>query len=177
MSSNVSASTATPSSNLRLSSLDQFRGYTMLGMMLVNFLGSYAVCPRILKHTHDYCSYADTIMPGFLFAAGFAMRLSLGRRFDAGKKMPWGRAVRRILGLAVVAIVWYTFCDFTGIANRFKTQPTAFVLYSLFKGDYFQTLLHIAATSLWILPVITTSWKTRVGYAIASGILHFLVSW
>ena len=58
----------------RLQSLDQFRGYTVAGMWLVNFVGGYAAMPQILKHTHDYCSYADTIMPHFLFAAGFALR-------------------------------------------------------------------------------------------------------
>ncbi|MES2793492.1 MAG: hypothetical protein V4719_28020, partial [Planctomycetota bacterium] len=52
----------------RLVSLDQFRGYTVAGMFLVNFFGSFDVCPRVLRHTHDYVSYADTIMPQFLFA-------------------------------------------------------------------------------------------------------------
>ena len=165
----------TPS--LRLTSLDQFRGYTMLGMLLVNFIGGYAVCPRILKHTHDYCSYADTIMPQFLFAAGFAMRLSLGRRLEMGGKMPWGRAIRRILGLALVAIVWYSFCDLTSTIEKFKTQPTGKVFHLLFKRELFATLLHIAVTSLWILPVITSSWKVRLWYAVASSVLHIVISW
>ena len=87
------AATQTTTSS-RLTSLDQFRGYTMLGMLLVNFLGSYAICPRILRHTHDYCSYADTIMPQFLFAAGFAMRLSLGRRIEKDGRMPRRRPIQ-----------------------------------------------------------------------------------
>ena len=149
----------------------------MFGMLLVNFLGSYSICPRILRHTNDYCSYADTIMPQFLFAAGFAMRLSLGRRLDSGGKMPWGRAIRRILGLALIAIVWYTICDFTSIVGKFQKSPALQVLGALFKRDYFQTLLHIAATSLWILPVVTTSWRVRVAYAIVSGLLHCGISW
>ena len=168
---------AVPAASNRLTSLDQFRGYTMFGMLLVNFLGGYYVCPRILKHTHDYCSYADTIMPHFLFAAGFAMRLSLGRRIEAGGKMPWGRAIRRILGLALVAIVWYSYGDLRGTIEKFKTLPLDKVLYILFKRELFATLLHIAVTSLWILPVITSSWKVRVVYAVASGLLHILVSW
>lgn len=166
-----------PSTSVRLTSLDQFRGYTMFGMLLVNFLGGYAICPRILKHTHDYCSYADTIMPQFLFAAGFAMRLSLGKRREAGGTMPWGRALRRIFGLALVAILWYTIGDWSKIVGKFKSQPMEDVLLHLFKREYFQTLLHIAATSLWILPVVTASWKLRTGYAIFSGILHVLISW
>lgn len=161
----------------RLTSLDQFRGYTMLGMLLVNFLGGYAVCPQILKHSHDYCSYADTIMPQFLFAAGFALRLSLGRRLEAGGKMPWGRAIRRILGLTLVAVVWYSFCDLRGIIDKFNSQELAGVLYSLVKRGWFQTLMHIAVTSLWILPVIAASVRVRIVYAVASGALHIVLSW
>jgi predicted acyltransferase len=167
---------AAPPASVRLTSLDQFRGYTMFGMLLVNFLGQSAICPRILKHTHDYCSYADTIMPQFLFAAGFAMRLSLGKRMAAGGKMPWGRALRRIGGLAIVAIAWYTFCDFNDIVKKIRVQPFGQVLQILFKRELFQTLLHIAATSLWILPVMTSSARVRIMYALFSGILHLVVS-
>ena len=161
----------------RLTSLDQFRGYTMFGMLLVNFLGGYAVCPKILKHSHDYCSYADTIMPQFLFAAGFAMRLSLGRRMEAGGHMPWGRAVRRILGLALVAIAWYSFCDLHGVIERFSKEDTVKVLLGLAKRGWFQTLMHIAVTSLWILPVIVAPARVRVAYAILSAGLHIGLSW
>lgn len=92
----------------RLASLDQFRGYTVVGMLLVNYFGNYKVCPQVLKHTHDYCSYADTIMPQFLFAVGFALRLSFGRRmqnqfsFDA-----YSRMIRRLLGLVLISLVVY----------------------------------------------------------------------
>ena len=161
----------------RLTSLDQFRGYTMLGMLLVNYLGGYRVCPQILKHTHDYCSYADTIMPQFVFAAGFAMRLSLGKRLAVGGFAPWGRAIRRILGLALVAILWYGYADYKGVIEKFNSMPVGEALYVLFKRPLFQTLLHIAATSLWILPVIAMSWKVRLWYAIASGIFHVIISY
>ena len=107
---------STVSPKVRLTSLDQFRGYTMFGMLLVNFLGGYAVCPRILKHTHDYCSYADTIMPQFLFAAGFAMRLSLGKRLEArwsrlsGTRLVTGRGSSKILtrGLSVTCSISFS---------------------------------------------------------------------
>ncbi|HEY0984345.1 hypothetical protein [Schlesneria sp.] len=169
------SSVASP--KVRLTSLDQFRGYTMFGMLLVNFLGGYAMCPRILKHTHDYCSYADTIMPQFLFAAGFAMRLSLGKRMESGGKMPWGRAIRRIVGLGLVAILWYSYCDLDGIIKDYQSKPLGDVLFQLFKRRWFQTLMHIAVTSLWILPVVTSHWKIRVGYMFFSVILHFCLSW
>ena len=173
----MSSATIAPAKPARLTSLDQFRGYTMFGMLLVNFLGGYKVCPYILRHHHDYCSYADTIMPQFLFAAGFAMRLSLGRRLEAGGIMPWGRAIRRVLGLALVAILWYGFCDYPNIFRQFREQPTSSVLYLLFKRNLYQTLMHIAVTGLWILPVITRSWRIRLSYMVASGLLHVVISW
>jgi hypothetical protein len=60
----------------RIVSMDQFRGYTVAGMCLVNFLGGYAAIHPVLKHNNNYFSYADSIMPGFLFACGFSYRLS-----------------------------------------------------------------------------------------------------
>ena len=155
----------------------------MLGMLLVNLIGGYKLaCPYILRHHHDYCSYADTIMPHFLFAAGFAMRLSLGRRLETGGKMPWIRAIRRVLGLALVAILWYGFCSLKGVIAGFHEAMAEGgffypFLYRLFKRELYQTLLHIAVTSLWILPVITSSWKVRVWYAIGSGALHVILSY
>ncbi|MEJ7594067.1 MAG: heparan-alpha-glucosaminide N-acetyltransferase domain-containing protein [Planctomycetaceae bacterium] len=171
----MSATQADKSS--RLASLDQYRGYTMLGMLLVNFLGNYSVCPRILRHTHDYCSYADTIMPQFMFAAGFAMRLSLGRRLQKDGRMPWGRVIRRILGLAGVAIAWYTICDLQSIVRMFRTEHWLQVLATLGKRNMFQTLMHIAATSLWIFPVIATSARVRILYGVLSTMLHIMLSW
>ncbi len=89
----------------RISSLDQFRGYTVAGMFLVNYLGGFWACPFVLRHHNTYCSYADTIMPGFFFAVGFAMRLSFGRReMQQGLPTAYWHMVKRLLGLALVAI-------------------------------------------------------------------------
>ena len=67
----ATAAQPTPARADRIASLDQFRGYTVVGMLLVNFLGGYKAVPALLKHHNTYCSYADTIMPQFLFAVGF----------------------------------------------------------------------------------------------------------
>ena len=45
----------------RIQSLDQFRGYTVVGMLLVNFLGSFEACPQVLRHSHDYCSRLSAV--------------------------------------------------------------------------------------------------------------------
>ena len=74
---------ATQRTTRRIVSLDQFRGYTVAGMLFVNFLGGYQVVPAVFKHHNTYCSYADTIMPQFFFAVGFAYRLTFLRRLAA----------------------------------------------------------------------------------------------
>jgi predicted acyltransferase len=48
----------------RLLYLDQFRGYTFAGMILVNYLGHYGdSIPPVLRHHNTFCSYGATIMP------------------------------------------------------------------------------------------------------------------
>ena len=161
----------------RIAALDQFRGYTVAGMFLVNFMGSYAVCPLLWQHHNTFCSYADTIMPQFFFAAGFSLRLSFLRRLQSGgQAQAWLRMIRRVAGLAAIAIVWYAYGESAEISRRLATDDVGSILAWLFKSPLFQTLLHIAVTSLWILPVVGASLAARVSYTIASTLLHLLLS-
>src|SRR6478735_2290569 len=92
----------------RLASLDQFRGYTVLAMFLVNLVAGYAAVPRWLHFEHTYCSYHDTVMPQFFLAVGFALRLAfLRRRQAAGAAAAYGRLARRGLGLLLLGAVVY----------------------------------------------------------------------
>jgi predicted acyltransferase len=161
----------------RLQSLDQFRGYTVAGMFLVNFLGGFVVCPQIWKHSHDYCSYADTIMPQFLFAAGFALRLSfLKHQQHGGGREAWFRMIRRAVGLSLIAVVWYSYGDWQGIMHDWQEKGWVAALAICAKRRWFATLLHIAVTSLWILPVISAPIGVRVAYAAVSGLGHVALS-
>lgn len=173
----ASAVSGGPALRARLISLDQFRGFTMLGMLVVNFLGSYAVCPRLLRHTHDYCSLADTVMPQFLFAAGFSLRLTLLARWERDGCVPWGRLIRRVISLALIAIVWYSLADLTQLISRLRTQPLSDVLAMYGKRQWFQTLLQIAATTLWIVPWVLCRLGTRVLFGVCSALLHVGLSW
>src|SRR5262245_63440020 len=78
-------------------------------MLLVNFVGSFAAVRAtlpVLAHHHTYCSYADTIMPQFFFAVGFAYRLTFLRRKEAdGPRAAYLHALRRNFGLLLVAFV------------------------------------------------------------------------
>ncbi len=170
-------STSTPVSPPRLQSLDQFRGYTVAGMWLVNFMGGFVVCPQIWKHSNNYCSYADTIMPQFLFAAGFALRLSFLKHLQhGGGQEAWLRMLRRGISLSLIAIILYSLGDWHGIAKSYHEQGLLYTLAACAKRSWMQTLLHIALTCIWILPVISASVRTRVAYAAASGLLHVVLS-
>lgn len=172
------SATPAPASE-RLVSLDQFRGYTVFGMLLVNFVGSFLAIRStlpLLAHHHTYCSYADTIMPQFLFAVGFAFRLTFLKRVQsAGGGAAYRHALRRNVGLLLVAFAVY------GVGARWErwddlAQRDA-VLLRWAKQDLFQTLAHIAVASIWVLPVIAARPGVRLGYAVASGVLHLGLSY
>jgi len=164
----------------RLNSLDQFRGYTVLGMFVVNFVGGFAVIAQflpILKHHNTYCSYADTIMPQFFFAVGFAYRLTFLRRLQReGNAAAYWHAVRRCIALLLIALVVH------GVDGRYETWVALRgggwrgVLATAFQRNYFQTLTHIAVASLWCLPVITARPIVRVAWAVFSAALFFALS-
>ena len=164
----------------RIVSLDQFRGYTVVGMLLVNYLGAfkYTCGPSILMHTHDYCSYADTIMPQFLFAVGFAYRLTFGRRvLKQGESAAYARVVRRILGLVLISFVVYAAPTAAETWDKLVDVGVWGAIKSPLKGRWFQTLMHIAATSLWITPVIRAGAGVRIGWAVLSALLHVWFSY
>lgn len=138
----------------RVAALDQFRGYTMAGMFLVNFIGGYAAVHAVFKHHNTYCSYADTIMPGFFFAVGFSFRLSyLRREREAGHWGAVGHAVWRNAKLFLIGFLAYNTPNFQGLWNDFRAGSGAARLEEMLRFDTFQALVHIAVTSLWILPV------------------------
>lgn len=161
----------------RIVSLDQFRGYTVAGMFLVNFLGGYAACPVILKHRHDYCSYADTIMPQFLFAVGFAFRLTFERRVQReGAGAAYRKTIRRCLGLVLLSMVVYAPSAVARSWEQLQQMSLVDILGPCLKRSWFQTLMHIAVTSLWILPVIRASASVRILYALGSAMAHVALS-
>jgi predicted acyltransferase len=167
----------------RLRSLDQFRGYTVLGMFLVKFIGSFTAIKQflpVLSHHHTYCSYADTIMPHFLFAVGFSFRLTyLRRRERFGHWDAIWHANKRNFALLVVAFFVHQldgkYESWSQFWETFQDKGALEFLRSAFERNFFQTLAHIAVTSLWILPVIGAGPLVRLGFMIFSGVLfHYL---
>jgi predicted acyltransferase len=161
----------------RIVSLDQFRGYTVVGMLFVNFLGGYQVVPAVFKHHNTYCSYADTIMPQFFFAVGFAYRLTFLRRLaSVGLLRAAAAVVKRNVGLILLGFVLYHLDGGAKHWSDLQNLGVHGVLAQAFRRELFQTLVHIALTSIWILPVIAAGARTRVIFTIVSAGLHLWLS-
>ena len=162
----------------RVVSLDQFRGYTVAGMFFVNFLGEFAAIPAIFKHHGAYCSYADTIMPQFFFAVGFAYRLTFLRGIaKEGVGKTCRHAVNRNLGLILVGILLYHLDGGFDHYARLQELGVGGFLTSAFRVSMFQALVHIGLTGLWVLPVIAAAPLTRIAFMAASGAIHLILSY
>lgn len=69
----------------RLASLDALRGFAIASMVLVNNPGDWGHLHAPLAHARwNGWTFTDVVFPLFLFAAGIAMTLSLGRRAREG---------------------------------------------------------------------------------------------
>lgn len=166
-----------PSMKSRIASLDQFRGYTVAAMIVVNFIGGMHVVPPVFKHHNTYCSYADTIMPQFFFAVGFAYRLTYLRRLKTLGAGPARSAViRRALGLILIGFVMYHLDGEVKSWDELRALGLGGFFSQAFQRELCQTLVQIALTSVWILPVIAASARVRVLYMLVSAGLHLGLS-
>jgi predicted acyltransferase len=176
--------TATAASNLdrgaattlpapgRVGSLDQFRGYAVATMFIVNFCGGLIAIPDWIKHHDTYFSYADSIMPSFLFAAGFSYRLTMLRRIPRdGVGVAYRRAVWRGLALVAVSLAMYGFNDsFVKVWSDVNpTQVWNFVA-GMIKANLWETLAVIGVSQIVVLPFIGS--RTSV---VVLGMLGLLV--
>lgn len=162
----------------RLTYLDQFRGYTVFGMIVVNYLGAFHQQIHPIFHHHNtYCSYPDTIMPQFFFAVGFALRLTTVRRLEREGWLPAHlRLVRRVLGLLLIAALVHGF-DRVGMNwNTLQEKGVLEWIKQTCSREFFQTLTHIAVTTLWVIPVIGSKWPVRMIWLVASAALHIVLS-
>jgi len=67
----------------RISSLDQFRGFAILTMVLANYMGGVKLIPAWLKHAPDIgLTIIDLIAPFFIFAIALTFGLSFHRRVE-----------------------------------------------------------------------------------------------
>ncbi|WP_435009368.1 hypothetical protein P12x_000620 [Tundrisphaera lichenicola] len=156
--------------------MDQFRGYTVAGMFVVNFLGGLAAVHSVFKHNNDYFSYADSIMPSFMFACGFSYRLTFMKALASGRPGAYRKTIVRSLALVLVSIVAF------GVGDKFKSwgemSPEAVRehIAALIKADLWEVLAIIGMAQLLILPAIASGWRMRLGVFFAFGLLHVGIS-
>jgi predicted acyltransferase len=171
---------AASSSSARIVSMDQFRGYTVAGMFLVNFVGGLQAFPEVLKHHngHPYFSYADTIMPSFLFAAGFSYRLSALKRFaKLGATRAYGHFVIRSLALVLISLVMYAGEDLD-VKNWAQLTPDGIwkLVGGLLKANLWEVLAIIGVVQILLLPVIAASTRVRTIAWIGCAAVHLAIS-
>jgi predicted acyltransferase len=166
----------------RIASMDQFRGYTVAGMFVVNFLGDMAAVHPVLKHNNTYFSYADSIMPSFLFACGFSYRLSTLHRLPVmGVRGTWGRTIVRGLALVLVSLMVFGFDQKFSSWNEMSAHGVREFVATLLKASMWEVLAIIGVTQILLLPVITASSRVRllttIGLVAGNVVLAYAFNW
>lgn len=89
--------TGLPKPNTRLQSVDSFRGFAIIAMILVNFIAYFEVTPAFLQHAKGATiTFADLVAPFFLFALGMMYRKSVMRRLSKDSRaITYFHVVRR----------------------------------------------------------------------------------
>ena len=90
----------------RLESIDQFRGFAILSMILVNFLAHLDATPSFLRHAGKYgFTFADLVAPFFLFSVGLVSQESLNRAIQRmGSFRGYVRLIKRNVLLIIIGI-------------------------------------------------------------------------
>ncbi|MAT15000.1 MAG: hypothetical protein CMJ46_06995 [Planctomyces sp.] len=124
--------------------MDQFRGYTVLGMFIVNYLGHFDNVYHTLLHNDYYFSYADTIMPAFIFAVGFSFRLTILKRLP---EWGWGKTllsyIKRSLALILVSVAIFGIGNSFGRFEEFYYNPNV-----MLDGREYQQVMKTDASDL-----------------------------
>jgi predicted acyltransferase len=159
--------------------MDQFRGYTVAGMFVVNFLGDLHAVPAILKHNQTWFSYADSIMPSFLFAAGFTYRLTTLRRLvQAGPSQTYARAFSRSIALVVISLMLFGFDQKFDSWNQMTSAGVWEFIARMIKAHLWEVLAIIGVVQILLMPVIAAASWVRVAALASCAVGHLaLCSW
>jgi hypothetical protein len=149
-------------------------------MFVVNFVGGLMAFPEVMKHHNGlpYFSYADTIMPSFMFAAGFSYRLSALKRFaKLGAARAYGHFVVRSLALVLLSLVMYAAED-VDVKNWAQLESGGIwrVVGGLLKANLWEVLAIIGIVQILILPVIATSARVRTAAWLGCAAVHLAIS-
>ncbi|MHC5543866.1 heparan-alpha-glucosaminide N-acetyltransferase domain-containing protein, partial [Singulisphaera rosea] len=170
-------STAESSSPARIVSMDQFRGYTVMGMILVNFVGGLSAMHAVLKHHNVYFSYADSIMPSFFFAAGFSYRLTMLRRLpQLGAFGAYRRVFVRGLALVLISVMMYGFGNKFSHWQEMDSEHIRDFIARVIKADLWEVLAIIGVTQIVLIPFIALGTRGRALTLLAFLAIHVVIS-
>jgi predicted acyltransferase len=98
-----------PARDTRLQSLDVLRGLDVLLMLFVNEMAGVRATPAWLRHVPsgvDGMTITDVVFPAFLFIAGMAIPLALGRRVARGESRMaiWRHVAVRTAALLIMGV-------------------------------------------------------------------------
>jgi hypothetical protein len=105
------------------------------------------------------------------------MRLTFLRRLQTLGVWPTARAaVQRNFGLILIGFVIYHLDKEVKSWEQLRDLGLRGFFAQAFQREIFQTLVHIAIASLWVMPVIAAGWRVRIGFLIATSALHLGLS-
>ena len=167
---------------VRITSLDQFRGYSVAAMFVVNFVQRTAVAHQTLRHNNTHFSYADSIMPSFILACGFAYRMSFAKlldksRVDSARAQLRRRILIRSLGLILLSVMFFGLGGKFSSWSEMSPSNVAKFVSELLKANLWEVLAIIGACQILILPLMATSAKVRVFAVLQLSVLHAVISW
>ncbi len=160
----------------RLVSLDQFRGYSVAAMFVVNFLGGLGATHVLLKHNNTHFSLADSIMPSFIFACGFSYRMSSLKQVNAQRSFR-SKIFVRCIALIALSFFLTGFNSQFGNWNDLDASKVSKFFFELIKANMWEILAIIGACQIFLLPWITRPFAWRLALFFALGLLHFYLCW
>jgi predicted acyltransferase len=94
-------------SSPRIQAVDDFRGFAIASMIVVNFMAFYPATPAWLRHAVGAgLTFADLVAPFFLFILGMMYRKSVIRRLArTGRRSTYLAMIRRYFLLLLVGLV------------------------------------------------------------------------
>jgi predicted acyltransferase len=168
--------------DVRITSLDQFRGYSVAAMFVVNFVQHMVVAHQTLKHNNTHFSYADSIMPSFILACGMAYRMSFAKLVvNDADASAWRLLRRRILirslALILLCVMFFGLGGSIGKWSDMSPSNVAKFIADLLKANMWEVLAIIGACQIFILPLMATSTKIRIAAFCLLSLLHVMISW
>jgi predicted acyltransferase len=143
----------------RLLSLDAFRGITMLLMVLVNNAGGTQSYGQLRHSAWNGWTLTDTVFPSFVWIAGVAITLALGRRLEAGEspRKLLKIVFRRSVVIYFLGLLVYAFPHFS-----LSHQRLLGVLQRIAICYFFASLIYlytgIRGQIVWIVFLFAAYW-------------------